>query len=1314
MPSDSDRKRRTTAENSSKQSQTQPKQPRWDFRSMAYFEKYPTEPQMEEEMRQLRLAAANDQTGTGDANTSKNSEQQPLYKEITNHVHKIERFSVQRHVTEFLLNAQHNQPDEALRQAFDELIARAVQNAENKSGRTVSKLGIMVSGKVLNDPVVLPMRPPIQNNVDVVMAELDKLGQSEGDEGGADKKTLLLSKPVEIIVTCLTPPVGSAPRLHPYQNWGYDEAQRIRIRNNDSYCLFHALVAGRAYHDRDIFCLTRNPIDEQQPQFMANIMNRQDFCKDYEAFNRLLSNIGRMQTAVEELMNSSGIQNDKTSYGIEHIQHVQQYWIDQKSYLGQYGKAQEGIVLTLHFFYPAIIMTVSARTLLTLNIQCIVRADVLNVLKSDLNIHVRNKTVSKFYAQNATVIFFRDSVTMVTGGQHVDSINGVHYAIEFIDRIPARSTNVYHAEKRSCFIKKIRVPPEEQRYRIIVWDTETRLEQLEDEGQRIHRVNFLSARVTCTDCCESTETDDDNCEICCQNDGALERAKEWSEADGEDQPVAAFVEWVLRAWNNEYTTYIWAHNASRFDGHFALNHLCKTARRPDVVMNGLKIFEFRVQHSRKHSMLIWRDSCLIMPVALAELKKTFNLDCDDKPFFPYAFNRKENYTLRMENLPDESEYEPGTMKADKYEKFKKWYNDNKKTPFYLPDELRAYCLNDTEILLKALIKFRQILMNEITDGFDVVPISCTIASACMNIFKAQFMEDEQLAMVPELGYERNDRASVLAIKYLDWRAKSEGIEIQHAGNGREKRWKQFKLDGWIESQQRCIEVLGCYWHGCERCFKPDEQLIDGKTCRELNDTTQDRLRQLREYDDHGRCLQVEEIWECEINDQLKKNERMKAFFDDISNERGPLDPRLAYCGGRTGPLRLFAEPAEDEKISVFDIVSLYPWVNYDTDYPIGIPTIIHPNADEMNVNWTKPEHLQYRGLYRVRVIPPRGLRIPVLPMKIDERLLFSCCHRCAALFRKCVTRCSHKCTHSDQQRAFTGNFTHIELEKALELGYVVDRFWRAWHYAEWSDQIFKGYVRQFIRLKVESSGFPEGVETSEQKQHYIDEYRRIYGVDLDFGRIKKNPGLRFIAKLMLNNAAIRVMYKPKKNFVVEHTSSNIVLSLWTTSRARLKLFDYMQQCYNTPGAELLYTDTDSVIVRHKRNIVPVETGEFLGQMSEEYADYDIETFACGGAKQYALKMVHKQTKAIKYVQKIRGITFDVNNSQALQFERFVHKVLNYGKKDEQNDAAVFNYKKIQPTKDSRIITRKQNKRYLPVCQKGIITENLDVLPFGYE
>ncbi|KAL3115476.1 hypothetical protein niasHT_016600 [Heterodera trifolii] len=959
----SERKKAKITENSCGESQHHPNQPKCNFRSMAYFEQYPTESKMEENVPTQHTTVGNRQTGTGQHGISTNAdvgqEQNPLYEEITNHIHKMERFSVQRHVTEFVLNAQHEQPDEALRHALHQIVNRAVQNAEKQSGRTVSKLGIMVAGRGLTDPVVLPLRPPTQNNIDVVMAEMDKLGQSEGDEGGVNKKTLLLSEPVEVVVTCLTIPAGSAPRFFPHQNWGYNQTQMIRIFNRDHYCLFHALAAGRAYHDYEIFRSSRSPPDNQA-QLFAVIKNRTDFCKDYEAYNRLLSNLRRMESVVEDLMKNSGINIGQNSYGIDHLLPVQQYW-------------------------------------------------------------------------------------------------------------------VYHDKKASCFIKKIKMPEEELSYRIIVWDSETRLEKLEDEGQCIHVVNFLSARVTCTDCCDASELEAD-CEICCQTNGTLERTKEWSEADGDEQPVAAFVEWILRAWNNQYKTYIWAHNASRFDGHFALNYICKTVRRPDVVMNGLKIYEFRVRHSPKHSMLIWRDSCLIMPIPLADLKTTFNLDCEDKPFFPYAFNRRENYCIRLEKLPDQKMYEPGSMKADKYEKFKKWYSEN---------------------------------------------------------------ED--------------------------------------------------------------------------------------------------------------------------------------------------LDPRLAYSGGRTGPLRLFAEPSADEKISVFDIVSLYPWVNYDTAYPIGVPTIVRPSAEEMIVNWTKPEHLSYRGLYRVRVIPPRGLRIPVLPMKIDERLLFSCCHRCAALFRKSVTRCAHKCVHTEQQRAFTGNFTHIELEKALEMGYVVDRFWRAWHYEEWSDQVFKGYVRQFIRLKVESSGFPDGVETLEEKHQYIREYRPI-----------------------------RVLYKPKKNFIVEHTSSNIVLSLWTTSRARLKLFDYMLQCYNTPGTELLYTDTDSVIVRHKRDLVPVHTGEYLGQMSEEYADYDILTFACGGAKQYAMKMVHKQTKAVKFVQKIRGITFDVNNSQELQFDHFVRKVINYGKEEEQENAAIFNYNKIQPTKDNRIITRKQNKKYLPICQKGIISQTLEVLPFGYE
>ena len=75
-------------------------------------------------------------------------------------------------------------------------------------------------------------------------------------------------------------------------------------------------------------------------------------------------------------------------------------------------------------------------------------------------------------------------------------------------------------------------------------------------------------------------------------------------------------------------------------------------------------------------------------------------------------------------------------------------------------------------------------------------------------------------------------------------------------------------------------------------------------------------------------------------------------------------------------------------------------------------------------------------------------------------------------------------------------------------------------------------------------------------------------------------------------------------------------------------------------------------------------------MGEEYGDFDILEFACGGAKQYGLKLRNKRTGEIEYVLKIRGITFDVENEQALQFETFREMVLHYG---EEIDAAFFRY-----------------------------------------
>ena len=74
-----------------------------------------------------------------------------------------------------------------------------------------------------------------------------------------------------------------------------------------------------------------------------------------------------------------------------------------------------------------------------------------------------------------------------------------------------------------------------------------------------------------------------------------------------------------------------------------------------------------------------------------------------------------------------------------------------------------------------------------------------------------------------------------------------------------------------------------------------------------------------------------------------------------------------------------------------------------------------------------------------------------------------------------------------------------------------------WHFPQQSDELFKDYIDTFLKIKQEWSGFPEGCDTEEKRQEYIDENFEREGVLLDRSKIEKNPGLRALAKLMLNS-----------------------------------------------------------------------------------------------------------------------------------------------------------------------------------------------------
>ena len=90
----------------------------------------------------------------------------------------------------------------------------------------------------------------------------------------------------------------------------------------------------------------------------------------------------------------------------------------------------------------------------------------------------------------------------------------------------------------------------------------------------------------------------------------------------------------------------------------------------------------------------------------------------------------------------------------------------------------------------------------------------------------------------------------------------------------------------------------------------------------------------------------------------------------------PLEPRDALYGGRTEAFTLFQK---DQDIAYVDVTSLYPYINKTGKIPIEHPEIVTEGFTDIQ---------QYEGIIKCKILPPRGLCIPVLPVKMNNKLLF--------------------------------------------------------------------------------------------------------------------------------------------------------------------------------------------------------------------------------------------------------------------------------------------------------------------------------------
>ena len=170
------------------------------------------------------------------------------------------------------------------------------------------------------------------------------------------------------------------------------------------------------------------------------------------------------------------------------------------------------------------------------------------------------------------------------------------------------------------------------------------------------------------------------------------------------------------------------------------------------------------------------------------------------------------------------------------------------------------------------------------------------------------------------------------------------------------------------------------------------------------------------------------------------------------------------------------------------------------------------------------------------------------------------------------------------------------------------------------------------------------------------------------------------------------VFKYADGFVPGDPKTNIFLATFTKAHARLWLYDVLQKL----GESVLYFDTDSIIYKSDTGVDLVQTGDYLGDLTDELGGHHIIELVCGGPKNYAYKLENGECHC-----KIKGFTLNHTNSQVLNFEKM------------RPNTSIFNPRQIRHNPiEQRVFSRVERKRYQVVYTKRRVLENFNTLPYG--
>lgn len=898
--------------------------------------------------------------------------------------------------------------------------------------------------------------------------------------------------------------------------------------------------------------------------------------------------------------------------------------------------------------------------------------------------------------------------------------------IHTCEEIYCKSCNKHQPQGHLCYIKVNRGMPPSKGMLFVFYDLEARQDQEGATGDKIHVPNLCVFQQRCESCME-----EDNNLIVCKKCGVRRQV---IRAVDVISPFVNHLTMIRRAYKN---VVVIAHNGKAYDHQFILKYVLEqTDLKVELIMRGSSIIMMGIGNVK------FIDSLNYLPMALSGLPKAFGLGSQlKKGNFPHFFNTLENANY-VGLLPEIEHYRPDLMKDEERLVFIQWYEAHKNDTFDMQKELVDYCVSDVDILTKACLKFRKMFLEEC----NVCPFTeaVTIASACNLVFRRNFLQPDTIGLIPKNGYRKMNNQSKIATLWLIWEEQLRGVNIIHSAKQREAIVDGVRVDGYCEQTKQVFEFNGCYFHGCPRCFtvKRDESLLKDFSYT-LNSKYEKTLKKINRLKSRG--YEVIEMWECDFRRKLDNAKKTELEQHPLMRYT-PLDPRDAFFGGRTGNCKTYYHVAIGERVKYVDVCSLYPWVCKYGKFPIGHPTLyVGEECTQLDLNTTD-------GLIKCQILPPDALYHPVLPMKANDKLMFALCRTCALELNQ------NDCVHSEEERAITGTWVMDEVLKALEKGYRILEIYEVWKYnvlqcdkSKNIQGLFTKMMDKFVKMKQQASGWPEECITDKQKQAYVAEFLQRENVQLEFAEIVKNPGLRSMAKLMLNSfwgkfgqrenqsktAIIRqpleyfnLMYDPaidinsveevdEDTLIITYeqkdeaadplTTVNVCIAAYTTAQARLKLYSYLEKL----GSRVLYYDTDSVIYVSREGEYEAPTGSFLGEMTNELEDFGpgsyIVAFASGGPKNYSFIVFSPKYHTYFTVCKVKGIRLNYNAYKKINFSS-MSNIVDVSRNEQPLYITSMN---IRRTKNHQVITKEDTKIYRPCSEKRKF-QDYNSIPYGYK